>query len=260
MSILNISEVDTSKTVCICKKKLKISTIFVGFPGQGLVGSIAAKYIVKELEMEVNGFIRSPLIPPLAVFLDGILAYPYRIYTKDNIAVLIGESPAPAQAYYHLSNAVLDWAADVGATEIVCLDGFPDQNPGKAVYLVAEPDQNIDNQVLKEKIDKLALPKPQTGYIGGLSGAILNETILRDIDGYALLCGTDPSGIPDPLGAANIINVLNELKDINVDTKSLESDGEKIKKTFREFADRTKHQQDADMSITESSRNSTLYS
>lgn len=250
MSNLKIAEQDANNTVCISKKDVKLSTIIVGFPGQGLVGSIAAKYIVKELKMEVNGYIRSPLIPPLAVFLEGILAYPYRIYTKGDIGVLIGESPAPVQAYYFLANAVLDWAREVGATEIICLDGFPDPLADKEVYMVAEPD-------MKEKVDKMELPKPQTGYIGGLSGAILNETILRAIDGFALLCGTDASGLPDPLGAANIIKVLNELKGIQVDTASLESDGEKIKKTFQEFADRTRKV--ADDTITETSTNSSLY-
>lgn len=242
------NKIDPSKTVCVCKTKVKISTIIVGFPGQGLVGSIGAKYIVGELDMEVSGYIRSPLIPPLAVFLDGILAYPYRIYTKGDIAVLIGESPAPVQAYYYLANAVLDWAADVGATEIICLDGFPDPLAKRDVYLVAEPD-------LKNKVDEMDLPKPQTGYIGGLSGAILNETILRAIDGYALLCATDPNGIPDPIGAANIIDVLNKMKSLNVDTKSLHDDGEKIKETFKEFADRTRQVTE----IPESASDSPLY-
>jgi uncharacterized protein len=244
---------DINKTVCICKEKLKISTIIVGFPGIGLIGSIAAKYIVKELKMSVKGYIRSPLIPPLAVFLDGVLAYPYRIYvsTTHDLAVLIGESPAPVQAYYYLANAVLDWGNEVGAKEILCIDGFQDPfSNSKDVYLVAEPD-------LKSKIDKINLPKPQTGYIGGLSGAILNETILREIDGYALLCGTTDINFPDPDGSANIIEVLNKLKTLKIDTTSLRADGDRIKKTMQEFADKTR--QVTDDSVYDSTDKSTLY-
>ena len=203
--------------------------------------------------MEVKGFIRSPLIPPLAVFLDGILAYPYRIYVSEekDLAVLIGESPTPVQAYYYLANAVLDWGKQVGATEILCLDGFQDPfSSSKEVYLVAEPD-------LKSKIDKINLPKPQTGYIGGLSGAILNETILREIDGYALLCGTTEPNFPDPDGAANIIEVLNKLKKLNIDTSSLRADGDRIKKTMQEFAEKTR--QVSDETGYDSSDKSSLY-
>ena len=203
--------------------------------------------------MSVKGYIRSPLIPPLAVFLDGVLAYPYRIYVSNehDIAVLIGESPAPVQAYYYLANAVLDWGKDVGAKEIICLDGFQDPySTSKEVYLVAEPD-------LKSKIDKINLPKPQTGYIGGLSGAILNETILREIDGYALLCGTTEPNFPDPDGSANIIEVLKTLKGIKINTDSLRADGDRIKKTMQEFADKTR--QVADDSVYDSTDKSSLY-
>lgn len=252
MSIIDSMD-EAGRTVCVCKENLNVSTIIVGFPGIGLIGSIGAKYIVRELKMEVKGFIRSPLIPPLAVFLDGVLAYPYRIYVsqKHDLAVLIGESPAPVQAYYYLANAVLDWGKQVGAKEIICLDGFQDPySNSKEVYLVAEPD-------LKEKIDKINLPKPQTGYIGGLSGAILNETILREIDGYAFLCGTTEPNFPDPDGAANIIETLNKLKNLSIDTKSLRADGDRIKKTMQEFAEKTR--QVSDDSMYESSDKSSLY-
>lgn len=227
--------IEPSQTYCICKEETKAKTVVVGFPGHGLVGSIAAKYIVKELDLKVVGFIRSPLIPPLAVFLDGILAYPYRIYSSDDsdIAVLIGESPAPVQAYYYIAQAVLDWGVQVGAEEVVCLDGFSTGQSSNDVYLVAEPD-------IKTKFEGIDLPRPQTGYIGGLSGALLNETILRDIDGYSLLVSTQ-SQFPDPIGAAKLIEVLNDIKGFQVNTASLISDGEKIRNTMQEFADRTRH-------------------
>ncbi|MHA2364961.1 MAG: proteasome assembly chaperone family protein [Candidatus Hodarchaeales archaeon] len=231
---------DPSQTVCICTAETKATTLIVGFPGHGLVGSISAKYIVKELDLKVTGYIRSPLIPPLAVFLDGVLAYPYRIYSSPEveIAVLIGESPAPVNAYYYIANAVLDWGVTVGAKEVICLDGFADASTREQlVYLVAEPD-------MKEKVDEIDLPRPQTGYIGGLAGAVLNESILRAIDGYALLVST-PGQLPDPIGAAKLIKVLNELKNIKINCDSLIEDGEKIKNSMQEFADRTRQLTDS---------------
>jgi len=235
-------KVDPSETVCICKEPVSASTLLVGFPGQGLVGSISAKYIIKALELDVIGHIRSPLIPPLAVFLDGVLAYPYRIYSsqESDIAVLIGESPAPVNAYYYIANAVLDWGISEGAKEVICLDGFADKSSTpqeQQVYLVAEPD-------MQARAEQFNLPRPQTGYIGGLSGAILNETILRAIDGYALLVNT-PGKYPDPMGAAKLIEVLNKLKNLDIDYDSLVKDGEKIRNTMQEFADRTRQLSDA---------------
>ena len=228
---------------CICNTEVIGKTMLVGFPGHGLVGSIAAKYIIKSLELEVVGYVRSVLIPPMAVFLDGVLAYPYRIYgdpkKRKSTVVLIGESPAPPSAYYFLANAVLDWAVThIGAEEIICLDGFPDSRNEPEVYVVAEPD-------IKERFTEYK--KPQTGYIGGLSGAILNETIIREIDGYALLVSTT-SQFPDPIGAAELIKVLNDIKGWKIDVKPLIEDGEKIKKTMQEFADKTRQLSDGSSS------------
>ena len=228
---------------CVCSKEYTDSrkrTIIVGFPGVGLCGTIAAKYIIKALNLEVIGYIRSPLIPPVAVFMDGILAYPYRIYgdlktDEHDIIVLIGESPAPPQAYYYLANAVLDWAEKYGnASEIICLDGFVDQSTDgePKIYIVAEPD-------LRDKLEKMKFERPSTGYIGGLSGAILNESILREIDGYAFLVSTQ-GHYPDPIGAAKLIEVINNLKGVKIDTQPLIKDGERIKATMAEFANRTR--------------------
>jgi len=39
-------------------------TVFVGFPGSGLVGSIALSYIVEKLEFSQTGVITSKYFPP----------------------------------------------------------------------------------------------------------------------------------------------------------------------------------------------------
>ena len=255
MSIVTTAQDQSQLATCVCQKNISGKTIFVGFPGHGLVGSIASKYIARYLELEVVGYLRSPLIPPLSVFLDGILAYPYRIYGdptgKKDIAILIGESPAPPQAYYYLANAVLDWATqEAGAKEIICLDGFPDNVDPPEVYLVAEPDT-------RNKMDSFKLHKPQTGYIGGLSGAILNEVMIREsIDGYALLVSTT-SQFPDPIGAAELIKVINRIKDLTIDVEPLVVDGEKIRSTMQEFADRTRQLSDSGSEV--SAKDSSLY-
>ena len=76
---------EPGETVCECSTDIEPEWIVVGFPGHGLVGNIAAKHIIEELELKWIGSIRSPLIPPVSVFIDGVLAYPYRIYgCKEN--------------------------------------------------------------------------------------------------------------------------------------------------------------------------------
>ncbi|MFX1535757.1 MAG: proteasome assembly chaperone family protein [Promethearchaeota archaeon] len=225
---------------CMCKlTDVKVDWLIIGFPGISVVGSIVAKHIISELNMKTVGYVRSPLIPPVAVFFDGILSYPYRIaYSKDlKLAVFVGEAPTPYQAYYHIANAVLDWADNVGAKEVVVTDGLLSERgtgplgfiPDPNVFLVAEPD-------MKEKIAKIneKLPMAPMGYIGSLCGAILNEAIIRPIDGWGLLVETIGK-YPDPLAASKAIQTLNDLKSLDIDVSRLEAESNQIKEKLKDL-------------------------
>lgn len=220
---------------CVCKTDMKVETIIVGFPGMGLAGAIAAQYISEKLELETIGYIEGTVIPPIAVFLDGLLRHPYRIMGREDlkIAVFIGESAVGREGAYHVANAVMDWAENHGAKEVIVLDGFAFLNPQdeSKVYLVAEP-------AIKEKAKKLNIPPLKSGYIHGFAGAMLNKTMLSKIDGYSFLVGTRPD-LPDPGAAASLIEAINTYKgtDINVDTLINQSDS--IKKKLQELATQT---------------------
>jgi uncharacterized protein len=208
---------DPDATVCECVADFQPEWVAVGFPGHGLVGNIAAKHMIQELNLDWIGSIRSPLIPPVSVFIDGILTYPYRIYgDKDQkLMVMIGESPCPPQAYYFLAHALLEWAIEIGTEQVICMDGFVDTHgtaSPDSVYLVAEP------QVYREDSELIAhkFPKPHTGFISGLSGAIMNEALLTSILGYSFLIPVAGS-YPDPGGAAKLIQAINKVKNLEID-------------------------------------------
>jgi uncharacterized protein len=242
-----ILRTDADETVCECTSDISPEWIAVGFPGHGLVGNIAAKHIIQELNLKWIGSIRSPFIPPVSVFIDGVLAYPYRIYgcKKRKIAILIGESPCPPQAYYYLARAMMKWALENGTKQAICLDGFATdthENRPDQVYLVAEPQVYKNNEKFKE----LDFPKPRTGFISGLSGAIMNESLLTPIEGISLLIPVT-SPYPDPGGAAKLIEAINKIKDLDIDISKLLADEEKIQKSLMELADKNRQiaQQDA---------------
>jgi uncharacterized protein len=222
---------------CICTKDVKVETIIVGFPGMGLVGAIAAQHMAEKLELETVGFIEGTAIPPVAVFLDGILRHPYRIMAKEglDVGIFIGESPVSAEGAYYIAKAVIDWSKKHGAKEIITLDGFGfmDKNDEGKVHMVAEPEITQ-----KTKID---IPPLKSGYIKGFAGAILNQSLLDKIDGYSFLVGTRPE-LPDPGGAAELINVINDWKNLDVKTDTLKEQSDSIKRKLKEFAEQTQQQ------------------
>ncbi len=235
-----ILRADADQTVCECTSDITPEWIAVGFPGHGLVGNIAAKHMIQELDLKWIGSIRSPLIPPISVFIDGVLAYPYRIYgcKERKIAILIGESPCPPHAYYYLAHAMMKWAQDNGTKQVICLDGFAtdtQENRPDQVYLVGEPQIYEENENLK----KLDFPKPRTGFISGLSGAIMNEALLTPIEGISLLIPVS-SPYPDPGGAAKLIEAINKIKNLNIDVSKLLDDEERIQKSLMELADKNR--------------------
>ncbi len=228
--------VPTAVLQCI-DESIETNTLIVGFPNPGLAGTIAAKHIIQQLEMKTMGYIRSSLIPPTAVFFDGILAYPYRIHGcgKTKLAVLIGEAPVPTAGYYYLAKAALDWAQESHKiTEVICLGGFPAETrpPKPTVYIVAEPD-------LKERLEKFELPVLKQGYISDFVGAILNEAIINEgIDGYALFVESTPER-PDPIGAIRLIEELNRLKGYEINISPLQEEAARLQTLLDEFARKT---------------------
>jgi len=51
-------------------------TVLIGFPGSGLVGSIALQYLVEQMEFEQIGAITSKYFPPVALIAKGVISRP----------------------------------------------------------------------------------------------------------------------------------------------------------------------------------------
>ena len=205
-----------------------------------------------ELDLKVMGYIRSPLIPPQATFFDGILAYPYRIYSdKDyDLAVVVGETPLSLEANYNIAYAIMDWAEkNKTVEEIIIVDGFTtniqefEKNKSQ-IYLIAEPDI-LGSQKFKRITNIIAFSAKNndliSGYIGGVAGVILNESIISSLDGFALLSDCADPDIVNVTGAARTIDVLNKYLDLDVDNSALIKESEKISSNLQEMASKTKN-------------------
>jgi uncharacterized protein len=75
------------------------------------------------------------------------------------------------------------------------------------------------------------------GIIHGIAGTILNECLTRKITGAAFLVPT-VAFMPDPEGAATLIDTLNRVYNLNVETKALLKKAEEIKQKLKEVAKR----------------------
>lgn len=214
--------------------KSKNPIIIEGFPGIGLVGNIACQHIIEELGMKYAGSIDSRYFPPLAVLFNGIVYMPVRIYEapKKDIIVIISDIPIHPTASYDLSKALVEWMISINAKNIISIAGIATTTGLRRVF------GGATNQEMLERIkDKTEIF--QVGTISGISGSIMTECFIRKIPAMSLL-GETPGPNPDPRAAVEVLNVLNKIFDLSINTEKLMSQAEQIELELSRLAEQVK--------------------
>ena len=214
----------------IKKRELKSPIIFAGFVGAGLVGPVAINHIITKLEMEEIAVMRSKYLPPSTVFMKGRLRHPFRFYAnkEGTVCAIICEITLQMKGLYTLVSSILDWAAQKGSKEIVILDGVASTEHDDKAYCAAEED------LVRTMADKDISMIPQ-GFITGIPGGILNECLVREIQGLTLLAKANKAA-PDSAAAATLIDALNRFYDMKIDTSDLKKDQDRIHSEFSELS------------------------
>jgi len=218
------------------------ATMILGFAGIGLIGPIVTNQLIEQIpDAKEIGFVTSEYLPPIAVFYEGILKHPFRLFYTPMHNLIIGVCEVPFQvsnAYNDLSKTLCNWALneDVKANEIVIFQGIPQRGiiDDYPVYFAAE-------YTMIEKLKNFGLKKVEKGIIVGPEATVLNEALTNRLNAFALF--TPVLEIPTPEGAAAIIEVLNEIYGLNVNTKSLIEEGKEIKAKMLELAQKTQQYQ-----------------
>ncbi|MDD1716558.1 MAG: PAC2 family protein, partial [Methanolinea sp.] len=95
----------------------------MGFPGSGLVGSIALQYIVDQMEFEQIGSMNSKYFPPLAMMNKGVINVPVRLYEKNDLSVIVADIPIHPMICYEVANGIMDWLQPFNIKEVVTIAG-----------------------------------------------------------------------------------------------------------------------------------------
>ncbi len=214
----------------IKKRELKSPVIFAGFVGAGLVGPVAINHIIEKLEMDEIAVMRSKYLPPSTVFMRGRLRHPFRFYAnkEGTICAIICEITLRMEGLFSLVASILDWAATKGSKEIVILDGVAGVEHDDKAYCAAEED------LIRTMADKDISMIPQ-GFITGIPGGILNECLVREIQGITLLAKANKIA-PDSEAASTLIKALNRFYEMDIDTKDLQDEKDRIHSEFSELS------------------------
>lgn len=252
--------------------KLNNPLLIAGFPGPGLIGSISTSFIIESLGMRQIACVESEFIMPGVIYVGGKLRHPFRLYSNNegNICVLVCETPILVQGIHRVLDAVMKWALDSNVTKVLVLEGMPMQGIPQSKRNPFILSNTEEGHTLINSLDAFdGSPKQSNGksqeeisddielkyneaadnlgptYIGGISGGLLSSCISNNIPCSAVLVPS-LSGIPDPEGAAIILETLAEITsnlELRIDVSKLRQQGNQVKKNLEKIARSIRNQQ-----------------
>jgi len=231
------------------KKKPQNPIIIGGFPGFGLVGTIATEFLIDHLKTKLIGKIFLSDMPAMVAIHEGQVVEPIGIYynEKNNIVIVHGINSVVGSEWKIIED-ITKMAKDMKAKEIISLEGVAGglDKEGESV----EIDENFKSRTFcysskdasKEKLKKAECDELKEGIIMGVTGAIILK--IEDIPKTAIFAETH-SNLPDSKAAAKVIEVLDKYLGLKVDYEPLLEQAEKFEKKLRSLFQQTKKTQKA---------------
>ncbi len=222
-----MSDVKIHKTAAM---KLKKPIVVLGFPGTGLVGSVAASQIVESLEMKFGGYISSDDFAPLAAIHDYIPFPAARIHfsQKHNMIVILSEMSIPTAATLSLADQLFDFCKSVNAAEIIALGGINAKEGKNDVFVISS-----DRKSIRDIISKKLVKPIKEGATTGVTGVLLAKGTLSSYPVTTLLAESSEDYV-DPKAASNAIKVLSVMIKKKISTSILDKEAQDIAKSMKE--------------------------
>jgi uncharacterized protein len=217
-------------TVLFEKHNFKGYTLVDGFPGYGLVGTIAANYLVDKLKMDFIGYLESKHFPPVSAIHDGKPMPPLRIYKsqKYKLVVFISEFMFPKQLVYTMADTMYKWCEDNNIKKIVSMGGISIRGKQDEVFGLAS-----ENKELKSLGDSGVIPIKEGATTGVNALLLIKSSMGGKVPVVSLLAESKPDFV-DPLGAALVLTALSDYLNVIVDTKDLIKEAAIIESKLKE--------------------------
>jgi len=213
----------------------KESTLLVGFPSNGLVGTFSISYLIHHLKMKQIGEIEIQDIPPTLFVESGVILTPIRTYNKNNLFVIISDIPFDQYMAKEFALAVHKFSEKNGIKKIIIVSGMETINQksdtSKTYGLVTH--SSLDNILYNNQIQKFL-----DGSIFGTDAAIISVFIKTNIPVLVLYTECHPV-FPDPEASINAIMTLAKILDVKIDIQDIKNKIEKLRIQHRSLMEDT---------------------
>ncbi len=222
---------------------LSQALVIVGFPSVGLVGSLATAHLISTNAPKQVGAVLSPHFPPSSVVSGGISSSPVRIYLTDLVCGLDGvcdqlcivhsdivPKPAniPALAY-----AVVAWAQDHRARNLVCLEGLTASKPASVPNAEPRVFGVASGPASRESLTKLKVSALEDGLLTGIGGVALYAARAVGLPALCLVAESRKE-FPDARGAAKLLEALQPLVPlVHIDERPLLDQAQVLESVYK---------------------------
>ena len=196
-----------------------------GLPGLGLVGKIAIRYLIKELNAKKFAHLYSPHFPYFVLvnkkgnvrLLRGAFYFWKNEKGPNDLILFTGDSQSQTiEGQYEIADRMLDFSEKHNVKTIVTIGGYRMETKDKPSVFVAATAQELLDRALGAGAALSSSGSP----IVGTAGLILGLAHFRKINALCLL-GETRGYLPDPLAARSVLEVLKLSFDFEVDLAGL---------------------------------------
>ncbi len=188
-------------------------TIIEGFPGFGLIGTIATEFLISHLNCEEIGFHWFEDVAATVAIHNNRIIKPMNIYyCEEKNLVIIHAITLGKKLEWPIADYINKLAEKLNAREIISLEGVASVSSEypKAYFIT-------NNESKKEHLKSLELEELKEGVIVGVTSALMLKAVKPLIAFFA----ETHTELPDSNAAAKIIEILSRYLQLNLDPEPL---------------------------------------
>ncbi len=208
-------------------KKPKNPIIIEGFPGFGLVGTIASEFLIDHLQTEMIGKVMFEDMPPVVAIHQAKVVEPLGVFYNKKYNIVILHAITTSTGFeWKLADVLVDLAKELNAKEIISLEGVG----SNGLKASSTSFYYTNTEKKKNALNSLGLKPLKEGIIMGVTGALMLK-----VDGRPLCClfADTASNLPDSKAASRIIEALDKYLGLKVDPKPLMQQAAKFEDKLR---------------------------
>ena len=224
------------------KTKPKGVKVLEGFPGLGVVSTIATSFLIEHLKCEKIGsfYFEDKEVAPVVSIHKCELISPVGIYySKKANLVIIHAITSPLYVEWEAADFVLDLCRQLSAKELITLEGIgapPTATKQEPTAFFFSPDKGTEKRMKEVGVGCLG-----EGSVIGVTAALLSKN--KEFPMTCFFADTF-SNLPDARAAAKVIEVLDKYLRLNVDYKPLIKQAEEFEERIKQILQKTAQTQE----------------